>query len=377
MTGPLNGIRIIEFAGIGPGPFCGMMLADHGAEVVRIDRIGGGIMPGADLLARSRKSVALDMKRPEAVAIARELVAGADGLIEGFRPGVMEKLGLGPDIMLKDNPRLVYGRMTGWGQTGPLARAAGHDINYIALSGALSTCGRADDKPTPPVNYLGDFGGGGMMLAFGMVAALLAVRNGAPGQVIDCAMTDGSALLTAMTWGLFASKAWEDERGVNMLDTGAHFYDTYETKDGKWIAIGSIEPQFYAELRKRTGLDADPEFDAQHDRSRWPKLKSKLTDIFKLKTREEWRRLMEGSDVCFAPVMSLTEAPSHPHNAARRTFIDVGGALQPAPAPRYSVTGTTSPTPPPTAGADAEQVLSLIGRDAAAVADLRSRGIVG
>jgi len=377
MTGPLNGIRIIEFAGIGPGPYCGMMLADHGADVIRVDRIGGGLFPGVDPLARSRKSIALDIKRPEAVAIARELVAGADGLIEGYRPGVMEKLGLGPEILLKDNPRLVYGRMTGWGQTGPLASAAGHDINYIAISGALSTCGRANDKPTPPVNYLGDFGGGGMMLAFGMVAALLAVRNGAPGQVIDCAMTDGSALLTAMTWGLYAAKTWNDERGVNMLDTGAHFYDTYETKDGKWISIGSIEPQFYAELRKRTGLDADPDFDAQHDRAAWPRLKSKLTELFKMKTREEWRSLLEGGDACFAPVMSLAEAPGHPHNAARATFIEVGGALQPAPAPRYSVTKTASPTPPPKAGADTEKVLSLIGRDAAAVADLRARGVVG
>jgi alpha-methylacyl-CoA racemase len=378
MSGPLKGIRIIEFGGIGPGPFCGMMLADHGAEVIRIDRIGGGMMSGVvDPLARSRKSVALDIKKPEAVAIARELVAGAGGLIEGFRPSVMEKLGLGPEILLKDNPRLVYGRMTGWGQTGPLARAAGHDINYIALSGALSTCGRVGDKPTPPVNYLGDFGGGGMMLAFGMVAALLAVRNGASGQVIDCAMTDGSALLTAMTWGFFAAGAWDDERGVNMLDTGAHFYDTYETKDGRWISIGSIEPQFYAELRKRAGLEDDPEFDAQHDRSRWPRLKSKLAELFRTKTREEWRRLMEGSDVCFAPVMSLAEAPSHPHNAARRTFIEVGGALQPAPAPRYSITKTAAPTPPPKAGADAESVLAIIGRDALAVAELRSRGIVG
>jgi alpha-methylacyl-CoA racemase len=355
-----------------------MMLADHGAEVIRIDRIGGGMMSGVvDPLARSRKSVALDIKKPEAVEIARELVAGADGLIEGFRPGVMEKLGLGPEILLKDNPRLVYGRMTGWGQTGPLAHAAGHDINYIALSGALSTCGRAGDKPTPPVNYLGDFGGGGMMLAFGIVAALLAVRNGASGQVIDCAMTDGSALLTSMTWGFFAAGAWDDERGVNMLDTGAPFYDTYETKDGRWISIGSIEPQFYAELRKRAGLEDDPEFDAQHDRSRWPRLKSKLAELFRTKTRDEWRRLMEGSDVCFAPVMSLAEAPGHPHNVARRTFINIAGALQPAPAPRYSVTEAAAPAPPPKAGADAESVLAIIGRDASEVAELRSRGIVG
>ncbi|MEQ1931181.1 MAG: CaiB/BaiF CoA-transferase family protein, partial [Parvularculaceae bacterium] len=278
MSGPLEGVRIVEFAGIGPGPFCGMMLADHGAEVIRIDRMGALAMP-KDPLARSRKSVVLDMKKPEGARLARELAASADGLIEGFRPGVMERLGLGPDVLLKDNPKLVYGRMTGWGQTGPLASAAGHDINYISISGALHTCGRAGEKPTPPVNYLGDFGGGGMMLAFGMVAALLAVRNGAPGQVVDCAMTDGSALLSAMTWGFLAMGRWRDERGVNMLDTGAHFYDVYETKDGKWLSIGAIEPQFYALLREKLGLAQDKDFDAQYDPAAWPRLKEKVAAL--------------------------------------------------------------------------------------------------
>ena len=376
MAGPLENIRIIEFAGIGPAPFCGMMLADHGAEVIRIERIGAMPAMPVDTLGRSRKSIAINMKDEAGVALARDLCKSADGVIEGFRPGVMERLGLGPDILLADNPNLVYGRMTGWGQTGPLAPAAGHDINYIALSGALHTCGRAGAKPTPPVNYLGDFGGGGMMLAFGMLAALLAVRNGGEGQVIDCAMTDGSALLTAMTWGMRASGLWRDERGVNALDTGAHYYDAYETKDGKWISIGSIEPQFYALLREKAGLD-DKAFDAQHDARQWPALKEKLAALFKTRTREDWCELMEGSDVCFAPVLSLEETPVHPHNAARETFIDVNGAVQPAPAPRYSKTSTEAPKPAPKIGADAEAVLRELGKDEKAVAALRAAGVVG
>jgi alpha-methylacyl-CoA racemase len=376
MAGPLDGVRIIEFSGIGPGPFCGMMLADHGAEVIRIDRIGGVAIPN-DPLGRSKKSIALDLKAPEGVEIARKLTASADGVIEGFRPGVMESLGLGPDDLLRDNPKLVFGRMTGWGQTGPYAQAAGHDINYIALSGALHTCGRAGEKPTPPVNYLGDFGGGAMMLAFGMVSALLAVKNGAPGQAIDCAMTDGSAVLSTLTWGLLAAGLWKDERGVNLIDTGAHFYDAYETRDGKWISIGAIEPAFYALLREKTGLDRDPDFDGQNDQSRWPALKEKMTALFKTRSREEWCALLEMTDACYAPVLSMGEAPDHPHNAARETFIDVGGVTQPAPAPRYSETAVDAPRPGPAVGADAEALLADAGYDKKTAADLRAAGVIG
>lgn len=375
MTGTLAGLRIIEIAGIGPGPFCGMMLADHGAEVIRVDRLKGDPLSGGPL-ARSRKSIAVDIRKPEGAAIVRDLAKIADGLFEGNRPGVMERLGLGPDALLKDNPKLVYGRMTGWGQTGPLAPAAGHDINYISVAGALHGCGQADGPPTPPVNYLGDFGGGGMLLAFGMVSGLLAVKNGAPGQVIDCAMTDGSALLTTMIWGMRAQGFWRDDRGVNMLDTGAHFYNTFETKDGKWISIGSIEPQFYALLREKLGLQDRAEFDAQMNPAGWPALKEELRSVFKTKTRDEWCALLEGTDVCFGPVLSMGEAPTHPHNLARKTFVNVGGVTQPAPAPRYSASLERAPTPPREIGADTDDVLSMLGRDAAAIKALKDTGIV-
>ena len=375
MPGPLHGIRIIEFAGIGPGPYAGMMLADHGAEVIRIDRPGGMVLPH-DPLTRSRKSISLDMKNPEAVAIARELCKTADGIIEGLRPGVMERLGLGPDVLIGDNPKLVYGRMTGWGQYGPYAHAAGHDINYISLSGVLHTVGRAGEKPVPPVNYIGDFGGGGMMLAFGMVSALLSAKTGGKGQVIDCAMTDGSAVLSAMTWGFKAMGVWKDEAGVNRLDGGAPYYDTYTCADGKFISIGSIEPQFYALLRKHTGLDADPAFDAQDNMAEWPAMKAKVAALFATKTRDEWCAIMEMTDVCFAPVLSLEEAPLHPHNVARGTFIDVGGAIQPAPAPRYSETVVDVPTPSPKVGADSDAILSDIGFDAERIAAVRAIGAV-
>lgn len=345
MPGPLAGIRIIELAGIGPGPFCGMMLADHGADVIRIDRPGTKPNP-RDPLLRSRTTMQLDLKSAEDIAKLRELVKTADGLIEGFRPGVTERLGIGPDVLLADNPKLVYGRMTGWGQTGPYAAAAGHDINYIALSGALGAIGRAGEKPTPPINLVGDFGGGAMMLAFGMVSALLGVKNGAPGQVVDCAMTDGSALLMAMMWGFRAQGMWSDTRGTNMLDTGAPFYDTYETADGGFVAIGSIEPQFYALLRETLDIADDVLFDAQYDRAQWPAQKARLTDIFKSKTRDEWCALMEATDICFAPVLGFDEAVAHPHNRERGTFIEVGGVLQPAPAPRYSATPCDPPRQP-------------------------------
>lgn len=346
MAGVLDGITVLEFAGIGPAPFAAMMLADHGARVIRIERPGvvGRFGDGGnrDILNRSRERITLDMKDPAAIAQIRDLVRSADAIVEGFRPGVMERLGLGPDVLLGDNPKLVYGRMTGWGQDGPKAPLAGHDINYIALSGALHSYGRAGEKPTPPVNAVGDFGGGGMMLAFGVVAALLSARTTGAGQVVDCSMVDGAALLSAMTYSFLGNGMWNDERGTNMLDTGAHFYDTYETSDGKWISLGSIEPQFYALLLDRAGLKDDPGFLAQHDSANWPALKERLTALFLTRTRDEWCELMEDTDICFAPVLSLREAPQHAHNVARGTFVEQGGMVQPAPAPRFSAT----PAPP-------------------------------
>lgn len=382
MTGALAGMRIVEFAGIGPGPFCGMMLADHGAEVIRIDRPDGkrggvGMMGGKDVLARSRTSIALDLKSPEGVAVARKLCASADGIIEGLRPGVMERLGLGPEILHADNPKLIYGRMTGWGQGGPYAQAAGHDINYIALSGALYHYGREGEKPTPPINMVADFGGGGMMLAFGMVSALLNVARGGQGQVVDAAMTDGSALLMGMIWGMRNAGRWSDNRGTNLLDTGAHFYDTYECSDGEFISIGSIEPQFYAELRRIAGLAEDSDFDAQMNPAAWPALKGRLTDLFKSKTRSEWCGLMEHTDVCFAPVLSMAEALDHPHNLARGTFVEVGGDFQPAPAPRMSGTPSAAPSPEKLAGTDSDAVLASIGFGPDDIIRLRDIGAVG
>jgi alpha-methylacyl-CoA racemase len=375
MAGPLEGIRIVEMAGIGPGPFCGMMLADHGAEVIRVDRPG---RPAPEpVLGRSRKSIVVDLKSPQGVAVVRDLARSAHGFFEGLRPGVMERLGLGPDVLLADNPRLVYGRMTGWGQTGPYAQAAGHDINYIALAGALHAYGRAGEKPTPPINMVGDFGGGGMMLAFGMTAAILAAARTGKGQVIDCAMTEGAAVLMGMIWGFWGMGIWKDERGVNLLDTGAHFYDAYACADGRYISLGSIEPQFYAELRRLTGLDADPDFDPQMDQAQWPRLKEKLSGLFATKTRDEWCALMEATDVCFAPVLSLAEAPAHPHNVARGAFAEVGGMVQPMPAPRYSGTPTATPTPQPRPGADTEALLAGLGYDRARIEELRSAGAFG
>ena len=344
-TPPLHGIRVIEFAGIGPGPFAGMMLADHGAEVIRIDRgaRGDGIGVSAkDPLLRSRKSVALDLKNPAAIAAVRRIVAGADAILEGFRPGVMERLGLGPEVLLVDNPRLVYGRMTGWGQTGPMAPEPGHDINYIALSGALHALGRKGEKPTPPINLVGDFGGGGMLLAFGMLAALLHAKATGEGQVVDAAMTEGSALLMTMMWGFRAMGRWSDERGTNLLDTAAHFYDTYETADDRYISLGAIEPQFYAELRAVMGLSED-KWSAQMDPRQWPALKEDIAARFREKTRDEWVAAFKGHDVCFAPVLGFDDAYADPHNVARGVFVEAGSVRQPAPAPRYSASATVSP----------------------------------
>jgi len=343
---PLDGIRVIEFAGIGPGPFAGMMLADHGAEVIRIDRASpGGLslaIDAKDPLLRSRKSIALDLKNPLAIAAVRRIVAHADAIIEGFRPGVMERLGLGPDVLLADNPRLVYGRMTGWGQTGPMAHEPGHDINYIALSGVLHALGRAGEKPTPPINLAGDFGGGAMFLAFGMLAALLHAARTGEGQVVDAAMTEGSSLLMSMMWGFRAMGRWSDERGTNLLDTAAHFYDTYETRDGKFVALGAIEPQFFAEFRRVAGL-TDAKWDKQMDPRGWPALKDELTALFRTRTRDEWVAAFHGHDICFAPVLGFDEAAAHPHNVAREAFVTAAGVKQPAPAPRYSASSTVAP----------------------------------
>ena len=348
--GPLNGVKVIEFAGIGPGPFCAMLLSDMGAEVVRIDRKGGRGASKFDITSRGRRSLALDLKKPEAVEVALKLIAKSDALLEGFRPGVMEKLGLGPAEALKRNAKLVYGRMTGWGQTGPLSSAAGHDINYIALTGALHAIGRKDETPVPPLNLVGDFGGGALYLAFGMACGLFEAQRSGKGQVIDCAMTDGAASLMSMFYGFKAMGMWTDAKGENMLDGGAHFYDTYETLDNKWVSIGSIEPQFYALLLEKAAL-TDPEFQFQMDRSKWPSLKEKVARVIKTKSRSDWNSLMEGTDVCYAPVLSLSEAPNHPHNKARGTFIEIDGVIQPAPAPRFSRTKVEVQGPAPACGA--------------------------
>ena len=346
MAGALDGITIIELAGIGPVPFAGMMLGDHGARVIRIERPGQVTRLGdfgyRDILARNREVLVIDLKQPEGLAQVRELLRGADALIEGYRPGVLERLGLNPDELLANNPRLVVGRMTGWGQDGPKAPRAGHDINYIALSGALHTFGPKDSKPIMPSNLVGDFGGGGMMLAFGVLAGILSARSTGNGQVIDCAMVDGASILNAMTYAMFNVGMWQDRRGVNVLDGAAHYYDTYETSDGKWISIGSIEEPFYALLLEKLGLSGDPDFAYQADAALWPQLKARLEAIFLTRTRDEWCALMEDTDICFAPVLSLAEAPKHPHNVARETFIEVNGVIQPAPAPRFGAT----PAPP-------------------------------
>ena len=335
--GPLSGFKIIELAGIGPGPFCGMMLSDMGAEVIRVERTGGSKKASKDVLARNRRSIAVDLKQPEGVETVLRLIESADAVFEGFRPGVMERLGLSPDTCLARNPRLVFGRMTGWGQTGPMAQAAGHDINYIALAGALHAIGRKSEKPVPPLNLVGDFGGGGMLLAFGMVCALLEAQKSGAGQVVDAAMVDGTASLMAMFFSMAASGAFTQERGSNMLDGGAHFYDTYETEDGKFVCIGSIEPQFYAELIEKAGLDEE-KYAPQMDQSMWPELSKDLESVFLTKTQAQWCELMEGTDVCFAPVLSIFEAPSHPHNVARNSYTTVDGVVQQSPAPRFSRT---------------------------------------
>jgi len=374
--GPLQGIRIIELAGIGPGPFCGMMLSDMGAEVIRVDRLAPGAPPPKDVLTRNRRSIAVNLKSTEGVETVLKLVESADGLFEGFRPGVTERLGLGPDDCMARNEKLVYGRMTGWGQDGPMAQAAGHDINYIALTGALHAIGRPGERPVPPLNLVGDFGGGGMLLAYGMVCALLEASRSGRGQVVDAAMVDGAASLMAMFFTMAAVDRFSDQRGTNMLDGGAHFYDTYETSDGKAICIGSIEPQFYALLVEKADLDPE-RFAPQMDSSQWPALKADLQKVFKSKTQAEWCEIMEGTDVCFAPVLSIFEAPEHPHNKARNTFVEVDGIVQPAPSPRFSrtVPEISHAANPP--GADTDAVLTDCGFSEDEVAALRKSGAIG
>ena len=374
--GPLAGVRVVEFAGIGPGPFCAMMLSDMGADVLRIDRNGAAPRrePKFEILNRGRRSVALDLKTVAGVEAALKLIAGADALIEGFRPGVMERLGLGPEVVLARSPKLVYGRMTGWGQDGPLRDAAGHDINYIALSGALSAIGTKAGGPVPPLNLVGDFGGGGMYLAFGLVCGILEARSSGQGQVVDTAMTDGASSLMAIIYGLRAWNFWQEGRESNWLDGGAPYYNTYECADGKWICIGSLEPQFYALLREKTGLADDDWFDDQMQRGEWPAQKARMAEIFKSKSRADWCEIMEGTDVCFAPVLSMAEAIEHPHNVARGTFVEIDGVVQPAPAPRFSRTATATPTPPVTAGHDNAAALADWGFGADEIAALEEAG---
>jgi alpha-methylacyl-CoA racemase len=379
--GPLQGITVLEIAGIGPGPFCAMLLADMGADVIRVDRAGqvmGGDpeSPPADVLNRGRRSIGVDLKSPDGVETVLSLVEQADVLMEGFRPGVAERLGIGPADCHARNPKLVYGRMTGWGQEGPYAQAAGHDINYIALAGALEPIGRAGQAPVPPLNLVGDFGGGGMFLAFGIVCALLEAQRSGEGQVVDAAMVDGAAVLTTMFHAFRAMGIWNDERGTNLLDTGAHFYDVYETSDGKYVSIGSIEPQFYAELLELSGLGQDGELPHQHDRSQWPALKERMAQLFRRKTRDEWCEVMEHTDVCFAPVLSLGEAPEHPHNVERETFVERNGVVQPAPAPRFSRTSPEIRRPPAHAGQHTDEVLAERGFDAERIAKLREAGAI-
>ena len=379
--GPLHGLKVIEFAGIGPGPFAAMLFADMGAEVVRIERKSAVRRPLSllnlgplDVASRGRRAVGLDIKRPEGRDAALRLIDRADALIEGFRPGVMERLGLGPDPCLARNARLVYGRMTGWGQDGPLAHTAGHDITYIALSGALHAIG-TPEQPLPPLNLVGDFGGGAMMLAWGMMAALWEAQRSGQGQVVDAAMTDGAAYLMAMLYGVKAAGLWSQQRGANLLDGGAFFYGTYACSDGKFVAVGPIEPQFYAEFLARLGSD-DPDLASHYDPSAWPQQRAKLAAILLTKPRDEWCALFEGTDACVAPVLDMDEAPDHPHNRARATFTTVDDVIQPAPAPRLSRTPAAIQGPPPAPGADTEAVLLAWGFGETEVAALRAAGAI-
>jgi alpha-methylacyl-CoA racemase len=381
--GPLEGVKIVELAGIGPAPFCAMLLSDMGAEVIRVDRAANvgrdigreGEDPRFALLQRGRRNIAVDLKNPEAIAVVLRLIERADALIEGFRPGVMERLGLAPDICLTRNPKLVYGRMTGWGQDGPIAHTAGHDINYIALSGALYSIGPANGPPVPPLNLIGDFGGGALYLAMGVLAGIISARATGKGQVIDCSMVEGSASLMMMMYGALAAGAWVEKRGSNRTDGGAHYYQVYETKDGEHVAVGSIEPQFYALLLKHTGLEGEslPE---QTDRTTWPDMQARLARIFKQKTREEWTAIMEQTDICFAPVLRMSEAIRHPHNVHRGSFVEVDGIRQPGPAPRFLGTPSRVQRPPARVGEHTDAILGEWGFSADEIAALHRAGAV-
>lgn len=378
--GPLSGIKIVELAGIGPGPFAGMLLSDMGADIVRIDRaqqVDPAMFerPNLEALYRGRRSIGVDLKKPEGVELVLRLVEQADALFEGYRPGVTERLGLGPDVCLARNPRLVYARMTGWGQDGPMAQAAGHDINYIALAGALAHFGRAGSKPTPPINLVGDFGGGGMFMAFGIVCGILEAQRSGKGQVIDVAMVDGTAVLMTMMWGLKALGFWDERLGVNVLDTGAPFYDTYETADGKFVSLGSLEPQFYAELLARLGLDQE-DLPAQMDRAGWDRLRERFTELFKSRTRAEWDEVLGGTDACYAPVLTMSEAAEHEHIRARGTIVERDGVQQPAPAPRFSRTPGEISRPAPWPGQHTDEALADWGVDAGEIAKLRETGAI-
>ena len=379
-AGPLSGVRVVEIAGIGPGPFAGMLLADMGADVVRVDRaahvagLGAGLAPAQDVLGRGRRSVGIDLKQPAGAGAARRLAERADVLIEGFRPGVAERLGLGPDDLLAANPGLVYGRMTGWGQDGPWAPRAGHDLDYIALAGALHPVGAADAPPPVPLNYVADFGGGGMLLAFGVVCALVERSVSGRGQVVDAAMVDGAALQTAMFHGMLAMGLWSDQREANLLDGAAPFYRCYACAGGGYVAVGALEPQFYAELLAR--LDLDPAQWPQHDRAQWPAQAARLAEIFAGRTRDEWAEVFDGSDACVAPVLSLTEAPAHPHNVTRQTFVAVDGVVQPAPAPRFSRTAGAISGPPVRPGQHTDAVLTEAGLSPEEITALRDAGAI-
>jgi alpha-methylacyl-CoA racemase len=377
--GPLNGVRVIEIASLAPAPFGCMILADLGADVLRVERAercGPDAPAPKDPLSRGRRSVGLNLKDPAGTELLLRLIEDADVLVEGFRPGVAERLGFGPDVCAARNPRLIFGRMTGWGQDGPLAPTAGHDIDYIAISGALSPIGRAGEPPVPPINFVGDFGGGGMLLALGILAALVERASSGLGQVVDAAMVDGSALITSFLYGMLATGAWQDQRGSNLLDGGAPFYDTYVCADGGCVAVGALEPQFYAALLAGLGLDAAG-LPAQHDRARWPELRARFAAAFAARSRDEWAKVFAGTDACVSPVLSMAEAPAHPHATARNAFVEVGGIVQPAPAPRFGRTGAAAPAAPPRPSADTDAVLGGLGLATAEVADLRARGVIG
>jgi len=377
--GPLSGVRVIEIASLAPAPFGCMILADLGADVLRVDRAercGPHAPQPHDPLSRGRRSVGLNLKDAAAIDLLLRLVDDADVLVEGFRPGVAERLGFGPQACAERNSGIIFARMTGWGQDGPLAPTAGHDIDYIAISGALGTVGRAGQAPVPPVNLLGDFGGGGMLLALGILAALVERAGSGLGQVVDAAMVDGSALLTSFIYGMRASGTWQDKRGTNLLDTGAPFYDTYATADGEYMAVGALEPQFFAALLTGLGL-ADAGLPGQHDRDGWPVLRQRFAAAFAARTRADWEQVFAGTDACVSPVLSLAEAPVHAHATARRAFVEVAGVTQPAPAPRFDRTAASTPTAPPRPGADTDDVLAGLGLSPADVSDLRTRGVVG